>query len=78
MSVYEYAYMVMSEVCVYTFRNLSLCVMFVHCLIGYDTESAYLWACVSVLVCTPVFVSEHMSFISIMSCKCVSCIYADV
>lgn len=40
-SVCEYAYVVMSRcMCVYTFGSSPLCVMFVHCLVRCDTESA--------------------------------------
>ena len=63
---------------VYTFGSSPLCVMFVHCLTGCDTESACLWTYVNMPVCTPVFVSESMSFVGIMSCEYMLCIYVCV
>lgn len=56
--------------CVSTFGSSPLCVIFVHCLIGCDVESACLWTCGNIPVCIPVFVSECMSFVGIMSHVC--------
>lgn len=75
----ENAYVVMSGcVCVYIFGSSLLCVMFLHCLAGYDIECVHLWTCESMPVCTPVFVSECMSFMGVMSWKYMPCMYACV
>lgn len=66
-------------VCVYTFGSSLRCVMFIHCLFGHDTESACLWPCVSMPVCTPAFVNECLSLMGIiMSCECLPCMYVYV
>ena len=62
----------------YIFGSSLLCIMFVHCLIGCDRVCLSVDICINLPVYTPVFVSECMSFMGIMSCEYMLCLYVCV